>query len=1572
MTSTREKVSAIFLAAIMVISMAAMGAAGFAGSAVAQEAGNGEAILFDGDEQIETFDGDRPIQNAINAIDGEAEPRVEVGPGTYDESVTIDVEGLTLEGPNDGIDGDSDARGSEALINNTNADTGGAISIVSPSVTVDGFQIESDAQDGISVSEPVDAVTLQNNRITSVEGLGTFSSGGGDRATGNGIAFGLPRDTSQTTVTGAVIKDNVIAGVSTTDLSESEDRTTANGIQVLTRQHTVEGMEITGNVITELEAGTSGDSGDKRARGIVVNVGSDGGTIGAADGFTIANNDISEVTGAGGFSDATGLGLFEAGGAAAADGQPRIGPENFTVIDNQFDDLTNNGKDPAPAIFVGGIQTLGESHSVTQNQVDDGSIVRFAGEQPGFDPATADALNADGNTFTDASADLYYADATDAADLDAVFGDNDFSQVNVVVGDTAITRPRTSGEVLNVDQGTSFDSIQNAVESATAGNTISVGSGTFNESVEINTDDITLEGPNAGIRATDTNDRGSEAIINSTSQSPAVVINGSRTVLNGFEIRSDGQDGIRLSNSTIDDITIINNRITDVDGSAYIRNDNPSGAGNGIQIQFAEDGSVDNTVDNVSISRNLISGVTTADTQGRTLAIGINVLPRGNNVTRLNITENTITALEPGDSGSEEEARGISIDTQVTEANSGTFEGDTDDSKGVVAGPVVADNNIRDFSGNADSAFEVAGITFFGDNADKTDIGVKNFRITSNNIENITNDGGPSSTVLIGGEYSNLGDEHRVTNNTLVGGAVIRFSTSTPNTDDTLNATSNWWGSANGPAADTNTYNDTSQGAAVSSRVEFTPWLTASTDNDGQPFAPVTNSSEGQFASIQAAVFAAGTDDTIAVESGTYNESVSIDMENVTLEGPNAGVAGDDDARGSEAIITGGSTDTPGVRVIADEVTVDGLQIENPGQDGVRFGSDTVPSNVTIQNNVITNIAGSEFAETQSAANGIQFQFASGNPNGQTASNIRILDNEISNVSAPSNSGELTATGVNVLPRGNDIDGFEIDGNTISNIKPGSGNPGEARGIIIDTQKDDPDRKSASAGAAGAVSGLSITDNEFTNLAGDDVNVISLFEDSRINPRIGPENFKIVNNDISNLDGTNDEFAVFIGGYETLGADHEVSQNNFRDGAIVRFSESQSGFDSSAADTLNATSNWWGASSGPSGQGPGSGSAVSANVTFEPFYIDAAKQTLRVDVNDESVENASRTNVGGDGSATVTVGGRDVQSTTVTLPSGSSATSVTVGEASAPTGSAQGSEPENDVATYLNVSADSEVDDSVDISVTVEKSTLSDAGIATEDAVILHYVDGAWTELETTPSTGGGTVTLTATATGLSPFAVGAAAADPAGGGGDTGGVDDGDDGTNGGSAGGGGGGVAAPEFAVSDLTPQTATVEQGETVTVTATVDSDSLLEETQDVELRIGNETVATQSATIALDERRTIEFNNISVDLAAGEYTFGVYTDDDGATGTITVPSQETEQPPTETEPTEPATGDSNQTTETEPTEPATGDSNQTATDSQAEDDGQTEDGIPGFGPLVGIVALLIIALLAVAVSRARSRN
>ncbi|WP_229663767.1 beta strand repeat-containing protein [Halobellus salinus] len=466
----------------------------------------------------ETFDS---IQNAVD--NASSDETLRVGAGTFNESVTVDTEGLTLEGPNAELAGDSDARGDEALINRTGTPVSGgsAVSITEAGVTVDGFQIESAAQNGISVDQPVNDTTIQNNRITSVAG-NTFGSNSGPRATGNGITFGLPRDVSQTTVTGAVISDNVISGVTTEDLGTDEDRTTANGIQILTRQHNVEGMEITGNVISDLEAGTSGDSGDKRARGIIVNVGDDGGTIGAADGVTIADNDISGVTGAGGFSDATGVGLFEAGGAAS-DTQPRVGPENFTVTNNQFDDLTNNGKDPAPAIFVGGIETLGESHSVTQNQIDDGSIIRFAGDQIGFDPAAADALNASGNTFTDENAEVYYVDATDAADLNTVLNDNTF-EPEVIAGDAAILAPPAEGEVLNLNTGERFDGdkpISTAVDNANPDDTLRVGPGTYTAGEGDNSENertidvtgLTLEGPNAGIDG-NSSERGSEATIN--------------------------------------------------------------------------------------------------------------------------------------------------------------------------------------------------------------------------------------------------------------------------------------------------------------------------------------------------------------------------------------------------------------------------------------------------------------------------------------------------------------------------------------------------------------------------------------------------------------------------------------------------------------------------------------------------------------------------------------------------------------------------------------------------------------------------------------------------------------------------------------------------------------------------------------------------------------------------------------------------------------------------------------------------------------------------------------------------
>ncbi len=903
-------------------------------------------------------------------------------------------------------------------------------------------------------------------------------------------------------------------------------------------------------------------------------------------GFTIhqntADNGVIETTGGATQSSITiEDNRFVANGTTSGYGLYLPNAQNARIASNEFavegsGAIEHLATDSDSAKFV--IEDNNFKGDITRNG--NGNAVEVRGTD----------FNIGSNDFSAVSTDgAIVADISDDLDLATVLSQNTFDQT-VTVEDSSGTL--SSGI---------YGSIQPAVDAASPGSTVTVGSGTYEESVSIDTADVTLEGPNAGVQGTDTATRGAEAVINSTSKSPAVVVNGSQVILDGFEIRSDGQDGIRLDNSTIDDIAIINNRITDVDGSAYIRDNNPSGAGNGIQIQFTEDGSVDNTVDNVSISRNLISGVSTADTKGRTLAIGINVLPRGNNITRLNITENTITGLKPGDSESEEEARGISIDTHVTVSNDNKFEGGTDDSKGVVNAPVIAGNDIRDFSANASGPFEAAGITFFGDNADNTDIGVNDFQITSNTIKNITNQraGVPSSTVLIGGEYSDLGDDHQVTDNTLVEGAVIRYSTSTPDTDDALNATSNWWGSQNGPSAGSeNTYNDGNQGAGVSDNVEFTPWLNASTDNNGQPFAPVTNSSGGQFATIQDAVETADSGDTVEVKPGTYEESVTIETEKITLKGvgePTIVGAGTSEGSQPHAAIHVNDGSGP-----VQDVTISGFTVRNPsGNFGIFAGTGStnkapdgigglVIQNTTVEN-VSTQVTGSALTGGP-AGIGIRADYGTdGNPG------IEIKKNEISDVQ---NSNGPEPVGITLKSFTGDAGfGFDSNGdpvtdassppatdtdivnNTISNISSDGGYA--TKGISISGEFEDVDvinnDITGIESPGGTALGITLSENG-DSYSGNKYDI----DDDGSGERIGPRDFEIRSNTIDQVDADSPR-AVNIGGYEDLNGDGQnvVSGNNIEDGVVSRVFYTQPGFDADDADILDATENWWGDEDGP-------------------------------------------------------------------------------------------------------------------------------------------------------------------------------------------------------------------------------------------------------------------------------------------------------------------------------------------------------------------------------------------------------
>ena len=90
---------------------------------------------------------------------------------------------------------------------------------------------------------------------------------------------------------------------------------------------------------------------------------------------------------------------------------------------------------------------------------------------------------------------------------------------------------------------------------------------------------------------------------------------------------------------------------------------------------------------------------------------------------------------------------------------------------------------------------------------------------------------------------------------------------------------------------------------------------------------------------------------TVNVAAGTYNEHLVIDKAGVTLNGANAGVAGNG-VRGAETVI---NPKSPGVTITADNVTVDGLLFSGAaGADGYGIFVDG-GDNATLKNNIINN-----------------------------------------------------------------------------------------------------------------------------------------------------------------------------------------------------------------------------------------------------------------------------------------------------------------------------------------------------------------------------------------------------------------------------------------------------------------------------------------------------------------------------------------------------------------------------------------------------------------------------------------
>lgn len=130
--------------------------------------------------------------------------------------------------------------------------------------------------------------------------------------------------------------------------------------------------------------------------------------------------------------------------------------------------------------------------------------------------------------------------------------------------------------------------------------------------------------------------------------------------------------------------------------------------------------------------------------------------------------------------------------------------------------------------------------------------------------------------------------------------------------------------------------------------------------------------------------------------------------------------------------------------------------------------------------------------------------------------------------------------------------------------------------------------------------------------------------------------------------------------------------------------------------------------------------------------------------------------------------------------------------------------------------------------------------------------------------------------------------------------------------------------FALTDLDPTSATVESGDSLTVSTTVTNIGGTAATQTVDVRIDNDSIATEEISLDPDERETVSFDIESPD-EPGLYMYSVHTTDTSVVGELTVESSEAEpEPDPEPEP-------------------------------------ETDDDTPGFGVIVALVALITAALL-----------
>jgi hypothetical protein len=387
----------------------------------------------------------------------------------------------------------------------------------------------------------------------------------------------------------------------------------------------------------------------------------------------------------------------------------------------------------------------------------------------------------------------------------------------------------------------------------------------------------------------------------------------------------------------------------------------------------------------------------------------------------------------------------------------------------------------------------------------------------------------------------------------------------------TLDATLNYWGDASGPSGE-----GPGSGDAVSANVMFCPWLNSP---GGASVNQVKNVDTGElFCTIQAAIDDADTlaGHIIEVPARTYNESVTINKDNLTILGNSSsrpaitgGLKFDTDLTGltfKNFVVTGSAASNSIVRMYG---AITGMTIDNCVFDGenvsgrLGFSGGQLEGDVTITDSEFKNILGWALFESRSGSGG----------DGSAMDTVTFANNHIHD-----SNGSTVLRGLST----DRTDVVNVYGNTWENIGGANGEQGQHWAA------------------------LEVNRTVEANVYDNTVNNVSLGQwgEGQAFQFWDIDSLNVYDNNI-----TNNAQGIFIYGDAGggLGGPFAVPGGSIFCNNIV--GNTAYGLDLDAAASggpLNAKNNWWGAADGPGNVGPGSGDGVSANVDFVPWLTSAS------------------------------------------------------------------------------------------------------------------------------------------------------------------------------------------------------------------------------------------------------------------------------------------------------------------------------------------------------------------------------